>query len=180
MKRQRKVSDEESFKKQKLEEDNDAEKDELRAILDVVSRDDIAINVESLATNHPIVDWKTYIRTENMMDQGLAQSDAELAQRLYEEEFVEVDKAQKERQKLTHEEQEQFTIKEMEKLLVEFFERRKKQLAAERSGAIRNKPTTRTQVKNRMITYLKHMGKYTHQQLKHKSLEELQKLYQKE
>ncbi|GJW29153.1 hypothetical protein Tco_0046028 [Tanacetum coccineum] len=31
-----------------------------------------------------------------------------------------------------------------------------------------------------MITYLKHMGKYTHQQLKHKTLEELQKLYQKE
>nr|GEV40155.1 hypothetical protein [Tanacetum cinerariifolium] len=66
-KRQRKVSNEESFKKQKLEEDNDAEKDELRAILDVVPRDDIAINVESLATNHPIVDWKTYIPTENMM-----------------------------------------------------------------------------------------------------------------
>ncbi|GJS72058.1 hypothetical protein Tco_0704899 [Tanacetum coccineum] len=31
-----------------------------------------------------------------------------------------------------------------------------------------------------MITYLKYMGKYTHQQLKHKILEELQKLYQKE
>nr|GEY20894.1 uncharacterized mitochondrial protein AtMg00810-like [Tanacetum cinerariifolium] len=61
----------------------------------------------------------------------------------------------------------------------EFFERRKKQLAAERSEAIRNKPPTRTQVRNRMITYLKHMGKYTHQQLKHKSLE-LQKLHQKE
>nr|GEW25376.1 hypothetical protein [Tanacetum cinerariifolium] len=73
-----------------------------------------------------------------------------------------------------------FTIKEREKLLAKFFERRKKKLAAERSEAIRNKPPTRTQVKNMMITYLKHMGKYTHQQLKHKSLEELQKLYQKE
>ncbi|GJR40133.1 hypothetical protein Tco_1215817 [Tanacetum coccineum] len=42
------------------------------------------------------------------------------------------------------------------------------------------KPPTRAQVRNMMITYLKHMGKYTHQQLKHKTLEELQKLYQKD
>ncbi|GJS22023.1 hypothetical protein Tco_0450655 [Tanacetum coccineum] len=53
-------------------------------------------------------------------------------------------------------------------------------MAAERAEAIRNKPPTRAQVRSRMITYLKHMGKYTHQQLKHKTLEELQKLYQKE
>ncbi|GJQ98240.1 tRNA modification GTPase [Tanacetum coccineum] len=31
-----------------------------------------------------------------------------------------------------------------------------------------------------MITYLKHMGKYTHQQLKHKNFEEVQKLYERE
>ncbi|GJY87805.1 hypothetical protein Tco_0502433 [Tanacetum coccineum] len=135
--------------------------------------------------------------------------DKELAQRLHEEELVELDKVQKERQKqeedtnaalteefdeiqarmdadhelvvrLTHEEQEMYTIEERIRLLVEFFKRRKKQLAAERVEAIRNQPPTRTQVRNRMITYLKHMGKYTHQQLKHKTLEELQKLYQKE
>nr|GEZ26005.1 hypothetical protein [Tanacetum cinerariifolium] len=52
-KRQREVSDEESFKKQKLEADNDAKKEELRAILHIVPRDDIAINVESLATKYP-------------------------------------------------------------------------------------------------------------------------------
>ncbi|GKC62221.1 hypothetical protein Tco_1089819, partial [Tanacetum coccineum] len=144
-------------------------------------------------------------------DQGLAQieSDAELAQRLHEEELAELDRAQKEKQKqeeatnaalaeefdeiqarmdadhelavrLTHEEQEKYTIEERATLLAEYFERRKKQLAAERAEAIRNKPPTRAQVRNRMITYLKHMGKYTHQQLKHKTLEELQKLYQKE
>ncbi|GJS99120.1 hypothetical protein Tco_0820290 [Tanacetum coccineum] len=62
----------------------------------------------------------------------------------------------------------------------EYFKRRKKQLAAERAKAIRKKPPTKAQARNRMITYLKHMGKYTHQQLKHKTLEELQKLYQKE
>ncbi|GKD79943.1 hypothetical protein Tco_1342564, partial [Tanacetum coccineum] len=144
-------------------------------------------------------------------DQGLAQieSDAELAQRLHEEELAELDKAQKERQKqeeatsaalakefdeiqaiidndhelavrLTHEEQEKYIIEERARLLAEFFERRKKQLAAERAEAIRNKPPTRTQVGNRMITYLKHMGMYTHQQLKQKNFKEVQKLYEKE
>ncbi|GJW09589.1 hypothetical protein Tco_1575416 [Tanacetum coccineum] len=48
--------EEESSKKQKLEEDNDAEKEELRDSMDVVPRDDVAIDVESLATKYPIVD----------------------------------------------------------------------------------------------------------------------------
>nr|GEY22992.1 hypothetical protein [Tanacetum cinerariifolium] len=61
--------------------------------------------------------------------------------------------------RMTHEEQEKYTIKEKERLLAEYFERRKKQLAAKRAEAIRNKPPTRTQVRNRMITYLKHMEK---------------------
>ncbi|GJZ02774.1 hypothetical protein Tco_0520735 [Tanacetum coccineum] len=144
-------------------------------------------------------------------DQGLAQikSDAELAQRLHEEELAELDRAQKERQKqeeatnaalleefdeiqarinvdhelavrLTHEEQEKYTIEERARLLAKFFKRRKKQLAAERAEAIRIKPPTRTQVKNKMITYLKHMGKYTHQQLKNKNFKEVQKLYERE
>nr|GEW17934.1 putative reverse transcriptase domain-containing protein [Tanacetum cinerariifolium] len=58
---------------------------------------------------------------------------------------------------MTHEEQEMYTIKERVRLLVEYFQKRKKQLAAERAKAIRNKPPTRTQVRNKMITYLKHM-----------------------
>ncbi|GJY70532.1 hypothetical protein Tco_0474235 [Tanacetum coccineum] len=119
--------------------------------------------------------------------------DKELAQRLHEEELAELDRAQKERQKqeeatsaalaeefdeiqaridvdhelavrLTHEEQEKYTIEERARLLAEFFERRKKQLAAERAEAIRNKPPTRTQVRNRMITYLKHMDDDSQQQ----------------
>ncbi|GJS20876.1 hypothetical protein Tco_0449508 [Tanacetum coccineum] len=46
--------DEESVKKQKLQDD--AEKEELKACLDIVQGDDIAIDVESLATKYPIVD----------------------------------------------------------------------------------------------------------------------------
>ncbi|GKE44430.1 hypothetical protein Tco_1471714, partial [Tanacetum coccineum] len=47
--------------------EDDAEKKELRDSMDVVPRDDIAIDVESLATKYPIVDWKTHVLTENMM-----------------------------------------------------------------------------------------------------------------
>ncbi|GJU98469.1 hypothetical protein Tco_1327740 [Tanacetum coccineum] len=57
-KRSREDSDEDNDKKQKLEDD--AEKKELRDSMDVVPRDDIAIDVESLATKYPIVDWKTH------------------------------------------------------------------------------------------------------------------------
>nr|GEW30468.1 reverse transcriptase domain-containing protein [Tanacetum cinerariifolium] len=56
--------DEESVKKQKLEDDT--KKEQLRACLDIVPRDDFAINVKSLATKYPIVDWKTHILTENI------------------------------------------------------------------------------------------------------------------
>nr|GEU73699.1 hypothetical protein [Tanacetum cinerariifolium] len=65
-KRSRADHDKESVKKHKLDED-DAEKEELRACLDIVLVDDIAINVESLATKYPIVDWKTHTLTEHMI-----------------------------------------------------------------------------------------------------------------
>ncbi|GJX59220.1 hypothetical protein Tco_0290610, partial [Tanacetum coccineum] len=78
--------------------------------------------------------------------------------------------------RMTHEEQEKYTIEERARLLAEFFERRKKQLAAERAKAIRNKPLTKTQLRNLMMTYLKNMGGYKHSQLKGKSYEEIQGL----
>ncbi|GJU69868.1 hypothetical protein Tco_1256127, partial [Tanacetum coccineum] len=53
-KRSRKDSDKDNAKKQKLKDDD--EKKELRDNMDVVPRDDIAIDVESLATEYPIVD----------------------------------------------------------------------------------------------------------------------------
>ncbi|GKA18295.1 hypothetical protein Tco_0698132 [Tanacetum coccineum] len=52
-KRSREDSDEDNAKKHKLEDD--AEKKELRNSMDVVPRDDIAIDVESLATKYPII-----------------------------------------------------------------------------------------------------------------------------
>ncbi|GJS45761.1 hypothetical protein Tco_0595882 [Tanacetum coccineum] len=73
-----------------------------------------------------------------------------------------------------------YTIEERARLLAEFFERRKKQLAAERAEAIRNKPSTKTQLRNLMMTYLKNMGGYKHSQLKGKSYEEIQGLYERQ
>ncbi|GJY28780.1 hypothetical protein Tco_0404547 [Tanacetum coccineum] len=52
-KRPRAEHDEESVKKQKLEDE--AEREELRACLDIVPGDDIAMDFESLATKYPII-----------------------------------------------------------------------------------------------------------------------------
>ncbi|GJZ62352.1 hypothetical protein Tco_0618489 [Tanacetum coccineum] len=52
-------------KRQKLEED--AEKEELKDFLDIVPREEVPIEVESISTKFPIVDWKTYILTETFM-----------------------------------------------------------------------------------------------------------------
>nr|GEX12136.1 hypothetical protein [Tanacetum cinerariifolium] len=76
--------------------------------------------------------------------------------------------------------QEKYTMDERAKLLVEYFEKRKRQLAKERVTAIRNKPPTKTQLIRLMMTYLKNMGRFTHSQLNKKSFEAIQGLYIKE
>ncbi|GKB48391.1 ribonuclease H-like domain-containing protein [Tanacetum coccineum] len=65
---------------------------------------------------------------------------------------------------LTHEEQEKYTIKEISRLLAEFFKRRKKQLAAERVEAIRSKPPTRTQFRSYMKERRSGLMTYSQQQ----------------
>ncbi|GJR51359.1 retrovirus-related pol polyprotein from transposon TNT 1-94 [Tanacetum coccineum] len=52
-------------------------------------------------------------------------------------------------------------------------------LAQQRSEAIRNKPPTKNQLRNQMMTYLKHVGNYKHAELKIKKFEEVQALYEK-
>ncbi|GKC81166.1 hypothetical protein Tco_1136883 [Tanacetum coccineum] len=49
----------------------------------------------------------------------------------------------------------------------------------QRASAIRNKPPTRTQLRNQMMTYLKHVGNKKHPDLKNKTFEEIQALYEK-
>ncbi|GKB03126.1 hypothetical protein Tco_0831215 [Tanacetum coccineum] len=52
-------------------------------------------------------------------------------------------------------------------------------LAQQRSKAIRNKPPIRNQLRNQMMTYLKHVGGKKHSDLKTKTFEEIQVLYER-
>ncbi|GJW14290.1 hypothetical protein Tco_0018423 [Tanacetum coccineum] len=54
-----------TVKRQKIELDD--EKEDLKVYLDIVPREDVAEDVESLSTKYLIVDWKTYVLTENFM-----------------------------------------------------------------------------------------------------------------
>ncbi|GJU87136.1 retrovirus-related pol polyprotein from transposon TNT 1-94 [Tanacetum coccineum] len=58
--------------------------------------------------------------------------------------------------------------------------RRKKHFAKLRAKEIRRKPPTKAQKRNQMSTYLKNMVGYKHSQLKSKSYDEIQKLFDKE
>ncbi|GJQ97704.1 putative ribonuclease H-like domain-containing protein [Tanacetum coccineum] len=52
-------------KRQKVELDD--EKEDLKGYLDIVPREDVAVDVDSLSTKYPIVDWKTYTLSENFI-----------------------------------------------------------------------------------------------------------------
>ncbi|GJR48065.1 hypothetical protein Tco_1316168 [Tanacetum coccineum] len=70
-----------------------------------------------------------------------------------------------------------------QKLLWKFLEKgekRRKHFAALRAQEKRNRPPTKAQKRNQMCVYLKHMGGYKHNQLKGKSYDEIQKLFDKE
>ncbi|GJR74308.1 putative ribonuclease H-like domain-containing protein [Tanacetum coccineum] len=143
------------------------------------------------------------------LDAAQIAKDAKVARLVYEEELAELEKEKEERQRqeqasmdyianlydevqakmdaseelaarLQMEEREMYTVEERSRLLAEYFENRKKQLAAERSTAIRNKPPIRTQLRSLMMTYLKHTCRYKHAQLNKKTLEDIQALYIKE
>ncbi|GJU58815.1 hypothetical protein Tco_1236581 [Tanacetum coccineum] len=64
-KRKKSIPRKTTRKRQKLEED--AEKDELKGFLDIVPREEAPIEVESISTKFPIVEWKTCFLTETFM-----------------------------------------------------------------------------------------------------------------
>ncbi|GKC53553.1 hypothetical protein Tco_1076298 [Tanacetum coccineum] len=79
-------------------------------------------------------------------------------------------------EKLQEEEREQFTIEERAKFLHDTIAAQRKFLAQQRSEAIRNRPPTKNQLRNQMMTYLKHVGNFKHSELKTKKFEEIQAL----
>ncbi|GJX03508.1 hypothetical protein Tco_0189424 [Tanacetum coccineum] len=60
-------------------------------------------------------------------------------------------------EKLQEQEREQFTIEERAKFLHDTIAAQRKFLAQQRSEAIRNRPPTKNQLRNQMMTYLKHI-----------------------
>ncbi|GJX86898.1 hypothetical protein Tco_0337672 [Tanacetum coccineum] len=82
-------------------------------------------------------------------------------------------------EELQKEEREKFTIEQRAKFLHDTIVAQRKFLAQQRSEAIRNKPPTRNQLRNQMMTYLKHVGGKKHSDLKTKTFEEIQVLYER-
>ncbi|GJY31905.1 hypothetical protein Tco_0415400, partial [Tanacetum coccineum] len=82
-------------------------------------------------------------------------------------------------EKLQQEEREQYSIEDRAKFLHDTIAAQRKFLAEQRSAIIRNKPPTISQLRNQMITYLKHVANKKHAELKSKSFEEIQVLYER-
>ncbi|GJQ93498.1 hypothetical protein Tco_0004637 [Tanacetum coccineum] len=82
-------------------------------------------------------------------------------------------------QKIQTKEQEKLSIKEKSKLFVQLLEARKKYFAAIRAKEKGNKPPTKAQKRNTMSTYLKNIARYKHNELKNKSFDDIQKLFDK-
>ncbi|GJS69829.1 hypothetical protein Tco_0702670 [Tanacetum coccineum] len=92
--------------------------------------------------------------------------------------MIEADRLLAER--LQTREQEELTDEEKAKIFIELMEKRRKYFVALRAQDKRNRPPTKTQKRNQMSIYLKHMGGYKHNQLKGRSYDEIQKLFDKE
>ncbi|GJR44512.1 hypothetical protein Tco_1312615 [Tanacetum coccineum] len=92
--------------------------------------------------------------------------------------MIEADRLLAER--LQTREQEELTDEEKARLFVELLEKRKKHFAALRAQEKRSKPPTKAQKRNTMSTYLKNMAGYKHNQLKRKSYNEIQEMFDKE
>ncbi|GJS17766.1 hypothetical protein Tco_0412238 [Tanacetum coccineum] len=82
-------------------------------------------------------------------------------------------------EKLQEEEKEMYTIEQRAKFLHDTIAAQRRFLAQQRSEAIRNKPPSRNQLRNQMMTYLKHVGGKKHSDLKTKSFDKIQVLYEK-
>ncbi|GJR74591.1 putative ribonuclease H-like domain-containing protein [Tanacetum coccineum] len=82
-------------------------------------------------------------------------------------------------EKLQEQEREELSIEERAKFLHDTIATQRKFLAQQRSEAVRNRPPTKNQLRNQMMTYLKHVGNFKHVELKIKKFEEVQALYEK-
>ncbi|GKD66515.1 hypothetical protein Tco_1308623 [Tanacetum coccineum] len=82
-------------------------------------------------------------------------------------------------QRLQAQEQEELTDEEKARLFVQFLEQRRKHFAAKRVEEKRNKPPTQAQQRKIMCTYLKNMEGKKPKDLKNKSFDSIQKMFDK-
>ncbi|GJR36814.1 hypothetical protein Tco_1212498 [Tanacetum coccineum] len=82
-------------------------------------------------------------------------------------------------QQMQAKEQDKLSIKEKSKLFVQLLEAIKKHFTTMRAQEKRNKPPTKAQKRNTMSTYLNNMAGYKNNQLKNKSFNDIQKLFDK-
>ncbi|GKE55195.1 hypothetical protein Tco_1494380, partial [Tanacetum coccineum] len=82
-------------------------------------------------------------------------------------------------QRLQAQEQEELTIEERAKLFQQLLEKRRKHFAAKRAKEKRNRPPTKAQQMSIMYTYLKKMAGWKPKDLKNKSFDSIQKLFDK-
>ncbi|GJT10857.1 hypothetical protein Tco_0857899 [Tanacetum coccineum] len=66
-KRKKSIPRKNTRKRQRMEED--AEKEELKGLLDIIPREEVLIEVESISTKFPIVDWKTCVLTKTFIEE---------------------------------------------------------------------------------------------------------------
>ncbi|GJZ99619.1 hypothetical protein Tco_0672170 [Tanacetum coccineum] len=81
-------------------------------------------------------------------------------------------------ERLQAREREELSIKEKSKLFIEIMNKRNKHFAELRAQEMRNKPPTKSYKRNQMSTYLKNIGTWKHSQLKSKSYEEIERLFE--
>ncbi|GJW84866.1 hypothetical protein Tco_0158011 [Tanacetum coccineum] len=70
-------------------------------------------------------------------------------------------------------------MEERAKFLHDTIAAQRRFLTEQRAAAIKNRPPTRTQLRSQMMNYLKHVGNKKHSDLKNKTFEEIQALYEK-
>ncbi|GJU34017.1 hypothetical protein Tco_1182371 [Tanacetum coccineum] len=121
-------------------------------------------------------DWETKEERERLAEEE-ATNDALI--RNYDDIKARIEADRLLAERLQEEEREQFIVEERAKFLHDAIAAQRRFIAQQRLEAIRNKPPTKNQLRNQMMTYLKHVGNFQHSHLKTKKFEEIQNLYEK-
>ncbi|GJU17227.1 retrovirus-related pol polyprotein from transposon TNT 1-94 [Tanacetum coccineum] len=145
-------------------------------------------NVKPEVSTDKLDEAKARISTEEKAESDVESEGVDEAKRKFDqlakdEEIARKDRIEADRllaARLQEEERETFTVEERAKFLYDIIAAQRRFLAQQRAAAIRSRPPTKTQLRNQMMTYLKHGGGKKHGNLKNKNFEEIQVLYKED